>query len=407
MFKLSFKISNLPSKWTIIPSGLLFFEKSIKNTKNEINLSVYRDYGVIKRDSRDDNHNRVSDDISNYKLVEVGDLVLNKMKGWMGSIGISEYRGIVSPSYTVMETNREIDNKFFNYLFRSEYYRQIYDSLSYGVRVGQWELRYHDFKKIPCLYPPITEQKKISSFLDNKTKKINILILKIKKKISILEEKKNSIIYKYITKSIDAKIELKDSKIKLIGKIPKHWQLSKIGRHFKIERGRVISNVDILENLGQYPVYSSQTKNNGELGLINTYDFDGEYVSWTTDGANAGTCFHRKGKFNVTNVCGLLSSHELRVDYLFLTFYLNLITKNYIRLDINPKLMNDMMSEIPFIIVPIEEQIKIVKKIKTILDSIDKTIFIETKRIEKLSEFKTCLISSLVVGIKQLKDSNE
>ena len=162
-----------------------------------------------------------------------------------------------------------------------------------------------------------------------------------------------------------------------------------------------------MENLGQYPVYSSQTKNNGELGLINTYDFDGEYVSWTTDGANAGTCFHRKGKFNVTNVCGLLSSHELRVDYLFLTFYLNLITKNYIRLDINPKLMNDMMSEIPFIIVPIEEQIKIVKKIKTILDSIDKTIFIETKRIEKLSEFKTCLISSLVVGIKQLKDSNE
>ena len=90
--------------------------KSIKNTEGEINLSVYRDYGVIPKDSRDDNHNRVSDDTSNYKLVEPGDFVLNKMKGWSGSLGVSDYRGIVSPSYTVLEPVKEIDNKYFHYL---------------------------------------------------------------------------------------------------------------------------------------------------------------------------------------------------------------------------------------------------------------------------------------------------
>ncbi|WP_262363239.1 restriction endonuclease subunit S, partial [Mycoplasmopsis glycophila] len=64
-----------------------------------------------------------------------------------------------------------------------------------------------------------------------------------------------------------------------------------------IKRGRVISKEEIQRNLGLFPVYSSQTENNGELGKISTYDFDGEFITWTTDGAKAGTVFHRKGKF--------------------------------------------------------------------------------------------------------------
>ena len=148
----------------------------------------------------------------------------------------------------------------------------------------------------------------------------------------------------------------KETEIEWIGKIPNHWNVSKIGRHFKLERGRVISNLEISNNIGDYPVFSSQTKNNGELGKINSYDFEGEYVSWTTDGANAGTCFYREGKFNVTNVCGLISSFDLEIDYKFLSYYLNLGCKYFVRQDINPKLMNDMMAEIPFLVIPISEQ---------------------------------------------------
>ena len=99
-----------------------------------------------------------------------------------------------------------------------------------------------------------------------------------------------------------------DTGLKWIGKIPSHWGFSIVGRHFEIERGRVISKIEIEENIGEYPVYSSQTTNNGELGKINSYDFDGEYVTWTTDGVHTGTCFYRKGKFNTTNVCGMLSN---------------------------------------------------------------------------------------------------
>lgn len=74
----------------------------------------------------------------------------------------------------------------------------------------------------------------------------------------------------------------------------------------QINRGRVMSKDYLTANAGNYPVYSSQTANNGVFGRINTYDYDGKYVTWTTDGANAGSVFYRDGKFSITNVCGLL-----------------------------------------------------------------------------------------------------
>ena len=87
---------------------------------------------------------------------------------------------------------------------------------------------------------------------------------------------------------------------------PNGVERKSIGEICDICRGRVMSKDYISKNKGEYPVYSSQTENNGELGRIATFDFDGEYLSWTTDGANAGTVFYRNGKFSVTNVCGLL-----------------------------------------------------------------------------------------------------
>ena len=190
--------------------------------------------------------------------------------------------------------------------------------------------------------------------------------------------------------------EYVESDIRWIGNIPAHWGLSKIGRHFKLERGRVISNVEIANNVGKYPVYSSQTKNNGQLGSINTYDFDGEYVSWTTDGANAGTCFYRKGKFNVTNVCGLISSFDIEIDYKFLSFFLNLGTKNFVRKDINPKLMNDMLSEIPVLILPIKEQKLISQYLDKKTQQIDSLIKKIEKKIELIQEQKNALITQYV-----------
>src|SRR5699024_7396309 len=111
-------------------------------------------------------------------------------------------------------------------------------------------------------------------------------------------------------------------------------------------------------NEGEYPVYSSQTLNNGVFGKINSYDFDGEFVQWTTDGANAGSIFYRNGKFSVTNVCGLLKVKEEYKSIMntnFLNYILGSVSKNYVNYATsNPKLMSNVMERIKVAVPPLE-----------------------------------------------------
>ena len=130
-----------------------------------------------------------------------------------------------------------------------------------------------------------------------------------------------------------------------------------------LTRGRVISKEYLADNLGDYPVYSSQTVNNGEIGKINSFDFDGEFVSWTTDGANAGTVFYRSGKFSITNVCGLIKiQNNLELNYKFLFYWLSIEAKNHVYSGMgNPKLMSHQMEKILIPIPPLPVQTEIVK----------------------------------------------
>lgn len=128
-----------------------------------------------------------------------------------------------------------------------------------------------------------------------------------------------------------------------------------------ISRGKVISKDYIRDNQGDYPVYSSQTENNGELGRISTYSYDGEYVTWTTDGANAGSVFYRNGKFSITNVCGLLKTHDIILAR-FLFYVLIIEAPKYVQRGMgNPKLMSNMMAKVKVPVPPLEVQEEIVK----------------------------------------------
>lgn len=137
-----------------------------------------------------------------------------------------------------------------------------------------------------------------------------------------------------------------------------------MGEICDLSRGKVYSKDYLRNNSGSYPVYSSQTVNNGELGRISTYDIEGEYLSWTTDGAYAGSIFYRSGKFSITNVCGLIKPSKI-IDIHFLHHWLTLQAPKHVYQGMgNPKLMSNQMSEIRVPILPIEHQ----KKIASILD---------------------------------------
>lgn len=137
----------------------------------------------------------------------------------------------------------------------------------------------------------------------------------------------------------------------------------KLGEVCEIKRGRVISKTYLEQNSGDFPVYSSQTRNNGEIGRINTYDFDGEYATWTTDGAYAGTVFYRNGKFSITNICGLIKPNDSkRLLVKYIVYWLQIEANKHVKSGSgNPKLMSNVVANIKIPIPSLEAQEKIVE----------------------------------------------
>lgn len=192
-------IGLVPSTWRVDKIKYHFKRNEPRNPGNVEVLSVYRDYGVIPKDSRDDNHNVTSEDTSKYKFVHKGDLVINKMKAWQGSLAVSEYEGIVSPAYFVFNfTDGDFNKKYFHYHIRS-CYKDEFRRISGGIREGQWDLPPEEFINEFILLPPLVEQNKIVNFIDRTINETDAIINEKKEQLTILDEYKKSVIYEYVT----------------------------------------------------------------------------------------------------------------------------------------------------------------------------------------------------------------
>lgn len=187
-----------------------------------------------------------------------------------------------------------------------------------------------------------------------------------------------------------------ESKFPWISEVPSHWIEGKIKYLFDIGRGRVISKQELKVD-GQFPVYSSQTKNDGCLGYIQTYDFEGDLLTWTTDGVNAGQVFRRSGKFNCTNVCGTLQAKRNNINLGYYLYLLQFFTPFYKRPDTNgAKIMNGEMAEIHTLYPPLEEQINIAEYLDHQTGLIDNIIEKKQQLIEKLKEQRQAIINEAV-----------
>lgn len=193
--------------------------------------------------------------------------------------------------------------------------------------------------------------------------------------------------------------EMKDSRVEWIGEIPSTWNTCMVKNIFTITRGRVIAKTEIEENPldNYYPVYSSQTANSGVLGYIPSFDYAVDSLTWTTDGAKAGTVFLRRGKYSITNVCGILTpkADDCVLEYLY--YAVGYSANNCRRADINGfKIMSNEMAVIPLAIPPVEEQ----KRISTFLleqeTKVDTLVANVQTQIEKLKAYKQSLITEVV-----------
>ena len=188
---------------------------------------------------------------------------------------------------------------FITYFIKSNSFKEYINLIQAGT--SKEALNMGQTLNIPILLPDADIQKNIVNFINTKTQAIDKKINLLTQKANYFKEYRKSLITQTVCKGLDKNVRLKDSEVHYINSIAEHWKIERIKDLFDIGRGRVIGQELLVED-GKYPVYSSQTENNGCLGYIETFDFDNDLLTWTTDGANAGTVFRRSGKFNCTNV---------------------------------------------------------------------------------------------------------
>lgn len=226
-------LGEVPAHWEVMPARALFVEVKDQNHPDEPLLSVTISKGVIRQSdlladsSKKDSSNQ---DKAKYKLVQPGDIAYNKMRAWQGAVGCSSYRGIVSPAYIVQRPRVGVSARFMHYLLRTPNFAKEAERWSYGITSDQWSLRPEHFKMIYCCLPPPSEQTALVRFLDHATRRIGKAIRAKQKLIKLMEEERQAIIRRTVTRGLDPSVRLKPSGVEWLGEIPAHWATRQVRR---------------------------------------------------------------------------------------------------------------------------------------------------------------------------------
>lgn len=405
-------LDEIPSHWDMLPNRAIFKESITRNCDNEELLSVTIKNGVIKQaqllknSSKKDSSN---EDKSKYKLVKINDIAYNKMRMWQGAVGISNYRGIVSPAYIILNSIGNINPKYYHYLYRSPKYIQYSYNYSYGICDDQLSLRYKDFSKMYSVIPPIDEQNKIVNFIEHKEKQINKIIKKQKNLIQLLEEKKKIVITDAVTKGINKSVLMKDSGVEYIGKVPQHWEIKKVRQILKQTSKKKIYNGGIYIGMENIESWS------GKYNTVLNANIEGTSNIFSKGQILFGKLRPYLAKCIITDCEGLCSSELLVLkqnkdqDVNFIQKVM--LSKTFIDLvDAStygakmPRANWNFIRNIECAIPDITEQREIIKYINKIDEFINKSIQNKKLLIEKLEEYKKNLISFAVTGQIDVRD---
>jgi type I restriction enzyme S subunit len=228
-----------PSAWRSVPLWSLFRRvKDVGHPEEEM-LSVFRDYGVVRKESRSENFNKTAENRNIYQLIDEGWLIVNRMKAWQGSLGVSAYRGIVSGHYICFEPHHSEDSRFLDYLLRSGPYRRELAQLSRGVRPSQIEIDNYWLRVLSVHLPPFGMQRWIADFLDAETAQIDALISKKIALATSLRERHLTMIFGAVT-GADFDVPRRESGVSWIGDLPEHWGTPWLGANYETQLGKML-----------------------------------------------------------------------------------------------------------------------------------------------------------------------
>ena len=237
----------------------------------------------------------------------------------------------------------------------------------------------------PILMSSKKEQEAIGAFFNN----LEYLITLHQRKYDKLVKIKKAMLEKMFPKNRNSVPEIR------FKGFTDDWEQRKVSELFRVTRGYVLAatqtETDKTDEM-PYPVYSSQTKDKGLMGYYKDYLYE-DAITWTTDGANAGTVNYRAGKFYCTNVCGVLLSNEVKANQM-IAEALNNVAKGYVSYVGNPKLMNNVMADI---VIQIPTQAEEREQLSSFFAVLDRLITLHQRKIEKLQKIKKAMLEKMFV----------
>jgi type I restriction enzyme S subunit len=220
-------LGKVPEEWQVQRNKLILTEvddRSEDGTEELLTVSQYT--GVTKRRDTlaDDALVTNAASLNGYKRVSPGDLAMNIMLAWNGSLGVSSISGIVSPAYCVFRAKTDTNPRFLHYLFRTSLFTGVFKTVSTGVVDSRLRLYPDVFFRQPSLLPPIKEQATIVRYLDYMDRRIRKYMRAKQQLIALLNEQKQAIIQRAVTRGLDPNVRLKPSGVPWLGDIPEHWE---------------------------------------------------------------------------------------------------------------------------------------------------------------------------------------
>ena len=413
-------LGEVPEHWEVLPNRALFSEVKERECADEQMLSVTITQGIIKQrallagSSKKDSSNQ---DKSAYKLVCLGDIAYNKMRAWQGAVGVSMFRGIVSPAYVVVRVRNHDNSHYFHHLLRTPAFAKEAERWSYGITSDMWSLRPEHFKMIYCSRPPVEEQAAIARFIDHADRRIRRYIRTKQKLIKLLEERKQAIIHRAVTRGLDPNVRLKPSGVEWLGEVPEHWEL----RRAKQVCTAIVDCKNRTPDMfvdGAFTVVRTTNIRNGCFSLVGSYPTNqANYEIWTQRGApRAGDVFFTReapaGEAclvpNLNNLCMgqrmmyfRPNAEMLDAQFLLHTIY-GPIVRTYIEVECNGSTVGHLrlgqVTALPILWCSIEEQRRIVAYIDEAVAPIAIAISRAQQEVSLLREYRTRLIADVVTG---------
>ena len=391
-------IGEIPEHWNVLRGKniLTLLERPVQEDDDII--TCFRDGEVTLRKNRREEGFTVSMKEIGYQGVETGDLVVHGMDGFAGAIGVSDSRGKATPVLNVMDSKE--NKRYLMYYLRAAAYKDVFMSLSTGIRVRSCDLRWNKLSVFPFLIPDINEQDSIVTYIDNLVKRVDDIICKAKVSIEEYKSWKASIIYEAVTKGLDPDVEMKDSGVDIIGSMPASWKLCRLKYLCDIMTGN--QDTQDADEKGIYPFYVRSPN----IQRSNKYTFEGEGVLMAGDGAGAGRVFHHAfGKYAIhQRVYCLHNFKNINVEY-FLYFISELFKKVMDKGSAQstvPSIRLPMIQDFLFCIPSEGEQDQIVKLLNNRCASINSIISEKESLIADLEAYKKSLIFEVVTGKRRV-----